>query len=139
MSTRRVLSAVLVAAFLSVAPAPGAVGSCEGDASGEPADFRDYCEQREQLVCVRRFLRREITERERDLCRWEAIDTCQRRAFPPDCQPTRREAQTCLNALSSLDTLHTQESELRDCSLQALCDLPRSAADEAAGDAGAAP
>jgi hypothetical protein len=105
-----------------MAPTPGSVGACGGDSLDEPTDLRSYCEEREQLVCVRRFLRKEITERERDACRWDAIDACALRRFTPECQPTQRQAQTCLNALSSFDTLQTRESELPECNTRALCD-----------------
>jgi len=103
------------------APTPGAVGSCGSDDLGEAADFSDYCERREQLICTRRFLRKEITAEARDLCRWEAIDACDRRSFPNDCRPSRRETEACLRALSSLDTLETPEAELSECSRGALC------------------
>jgi hypothetical protein len=66
-------------------------------------------------------LRKEITAEARDLCRWDAIDACDRRAFPSDCQPSRRETEACLRALSSLDTLDTQETEISECSRSALC------------------
>ena len=118
------------------APTPGAVGSCGRDDLGEAADFSDYCEQREQLICTRKFLRKEITAEARDLCRWDAIAACERRSFPGDCRPSLRETEACLRALSSLDTLETPESELAECSRSALCkatpseeeDLPENSA-----------
>lgn|GEM_PF-3407627 len=103
------------------APTPGAVGSCGNDELSEAAKFSDYCEQREQLLCTRKFLRKEITAEARDLCRWDAIDACDRRSFPGDCRPSRRETEACLRALSSLDTLDTPESEIAECSRSALC------------------
>jgi hypothetical protein len=103
------------------APTPGAVGSCGSDELSAAAKFSDYCEQREQLICTRKFLRKEITAEARDLCRWDAIDACDRRAFPGDCRPSRRETEACLRALSSLDTLDTPESEIAECSRSALC------------------
>ena len=103
------------------APTPGAVGSCGHDDLSEAANFSDYCDRREQLICTRRFLRKEITAEARDLCRWDAIAACDRRSFPGDCRPSRRETDACLRALSSLDTLETQESEIAECSRSALC------------------
>jgi len=108
-------------ALAIAAPTPGSVGACGGDDLDGPADFQSYCRTREQLGCVRRFLRKEITEAERDACRWDAVDTCKQRSFPRECQPSRREAQACLNALSSFDTLRTKENKLPECNTQALC------------------
>jgi hypothetical protein len=104
-----------------VAPTPGAVGSCDDGDLEDPVDFSYYCRNREELACVRRFLRRELTEGERDGCRLDAVDACRRRAFPSDCRPSRRTAEACLNALRSLDTLETPEDELDECNTSALC------------------
>jgi hypothetical protein len=112
------------------APTPGAVGSCGGDDLAKPADFRSYCQQREQFICTRRFLRKEITEETRDICRWDALDACDRRTFPGDCAPSRRETEACLRALSSLDTVETPESEISECSRSALCKATPSEADD---------
>jgi hypothetical protein len=106
---------------LIAAPTPGSVGSCGADKLDDSADFSSYCQQREQLGCVRRFLRNEITAATRDQCRWDAIDACARSAFPSDCRPTRRETDACLNALSSFDTLKTQEDAIPECDQKALC------------------
>lgn len=106
---------------LVVAPTPGAVGSCDDGELDDPVDFSYYCRNREELACVRRFLRRELTENERDECRLDAVDACQRRAFPSDCRPTRRTAESCLNALRSLDTVETKEDELSECNARELC------------------
>jgi hypothetical protein len=103
------------------APTPGAVGSCGRDDLAELADFSSYCQQREQLICTRKYLRKEITAESRDICRWDAIDACDRRAFPGDCRPTRRETEACLRALSSFDTLETKEANLAECSRSVLC------------------
>lgn len=117
---------------LLMGPTPGAVGSCGEDHLGEPAELEGYCSQRDQLVCVRRSLRRELTNQETDECRRAAIDRCQTRSWAPECQPTQRQARACLNALQSFDTLATQESELDECSFSALCGIaappPRSPA-----------
>lgn len=129
----RIALVTLAAACFIMAPTPGSVGACGGDDLSDPADFQSYCEERGQLVCVRRFLRRELTERERDACRWKAVDDCARRTFPSDCHPTERRAQACLNALSSFDTLETKESEIAECNTEALCDAPPSAAGADAG------
>ncbi len=136
MSARRL--AFVVGAWLALmGPTPGAVGACGGDDLAGPADFQPYCQQREQLICVRRDLRREITDAERDRCRLAGIDACKLRSFPSDCHPTERQARTCLNALASFDTLNTKEDKLPECVTSALCQLPPSAAsDAAASDAG---
>jgi hypothetical protein len=117
----RALLFIPLAWLLVSAPTPGSVGSCGADQLNDPADFSSYCQQREQLGCVRRFLRKEITAATRDQCRWDAIDACSRSAFPSDCRPTRREADACLNALSSFDTLSTQEQNIPECKQKALC------------------
>jgi hypothetical protein len=113
---------LVILGYLAIAaPTPGAVGSCGRDDLAEPAEFSSYCQEREQLICTRKYLRKEITAEARDICRWDAIDACERRAFPRDCRPTRRETEACLRALSSFDTLETKESELSECSRSALC------------------
>ena len=112
-------------------PTPGAVGGCGGDELDREADLESYCSQREQLVCVRRALRREITSGERDDCRRQAIVACRNRSWAPQCSPTERQTRACLNALSSTETLQTPEDELEECQTRALCNAP-------AADAGAA-
>ena len=77
---------LVILGYLAIAaPTPGAVGSCGRDDLAEPADFSSYCEEREQLICTRKYLRKEITAEARDICRWDAVDACERRAFPSDC------------------------------------------------------
>ncbi len=105
----------------AVAPTPGAVGSCDDGDLSEPVNFTYYCRNREELACVRRLLRKEITEAESKECRWDAVDACRRRDFPSDCHPTKRAAEACLNALRSLDTLETKEADLEECNTDALC------------------
>ena len=87
------------------------------------ADIQRYCSQREQLVCVRRNLRKEITNGQRDDCRRAALKQCASRSWAPECHPTEREARACINALSDLDTLKTPEDEIHECSTKALCTL----------------
>jgi hypothetical protein len=135
-------SRLLLALLLSLVagPTPGAVGSCGGDPLAKPADLERYCTQRDQLVCVRRSLRKELTAQETNDCRRAAIAQCGDRYWLPECQPSEREARACLNALESLDTLQTPESELSECSISALCKLstpPPSPASEVAGGDGA--
>lgn len=109
--------------LLLAGPAPGAVGSCGGDdGQSEPADFGDYCQEREQLVCERRKTRGEITAAAAIDCRRRAIELCGRRSFVPGCTPTRREADACVNALYSLSTLDQDVDELAEC--RDLCGLP---------------
>jgi len=97
---------------------PGAVGSCNGDDElSRPAEFRSYCEQREQLVCIRRFLREEITAEARDICLWDALAACALRAFPAGCEPTLRETDACVRALSALDTVDTPDDQIGECQL----------------------
>jgi hypothetical protein len=107
--------------MMIAAPTPGAVGSCGRDELSEPADLMSYCQRREELICTRKFLRQEITAEARDICRWDAADACERRVFPSDCMPTRRETDACLRALASFDTLESPESELKECQREALC------------------
>jgi len=118
---------------VSVAPTPGAVGSCDDADLEAPAEFAYYCRNREELTCVRRYLRKEITERERDSCRWAAVDNCKRRAFPSDCRPTKRAAEACLNALRSFDTLEIKERSLVECDSDALCRVTPSEDPDAGG------
>lgn len=132
------------------APTPGAVGSCGGDSElDELAELQPYCEEREELTCVRMALRRELSVVERDDCRRCALDfdglsnerkrecldpetkwnedraqpfvPCDRRFWPADCRPTVRQTNACLNALRSRDTLETAESSIHECNTKALC------------------
>jgi hypothetical protein len=132
MSTRyarRVVGWLFIALLIS-APTPGAVGSCGSDELAAPADLVAYCTEREELICVRRHERRELSVIERDQCRRDEIARCAHRFWAPGCAPTKREANACLNALRSLDTLSTRESELDECQSEALCTarLPADAA-----------
>jgi hypothetical protein len=127
---------LLLLSILIMAPTPGSVGSCGDDKLDDSADFKSYCEQREQLNCTRRYLRKEITAQTRDECRWDAIDACARSAFPSDCQPTKRETQACLNALASFDTLQTKEQDLPECKKQALCTATPSEQRDAGSEGG---
>jgi len=117
---RRAIAWAFLAALIS-APTPGAVGSCGSDDLSGTADLVSYCSEREELICVRRFERREISVIERDDCRRAEIARCERRFWAPGCAPTKREANACLNALRSLDTLETPEGELDECQREALC------------------
>jgi hypothetical protein len=103
------------------APTPGAVGSCGGDDLSETADLQSYCIAREDLVCVRRGERGELSAVGVDKCRRDALEVCPRRWWSPECRPTEREARACLNALRSLDTLSTPEGEIEECQVSALC------------------
>lgn len=116
----RALGWLALAALIS-APTPGAVGSCGSDDLSGRADLVAYCTEREELICVRRFERREITLPDRDDCRRAEIARCARRFWAPGCAPTEREARACLNALRSRATLHTPEDELEECQREALC------------------
>jgi hypothetical protein len=128
---------LLVGYCLLTATTPGAIGSCGADDLAKSADFAPYCQEREELVCTRRFLRKEITAETRDSCRWDAVDACERRAFPPDCRPTRRETEACLRALSSFDTLDTPDDQLKECAQKELCTATPSETADAAASGGA--
>jgi hypothetical protein len=132
---RRALLLIGLGWMAIAAPTPGAVGSCGSDDLAEAANFSSYCQQREQLICTRRYLRKEITAETRDSCRWDAIDACDRRAFPSDCAPTKRETEGCLRALSSLDTLDTKEDKISECSQSALCKATPSEEEASGGGA----
>lgn len=107
---------------LLAGPTPGAVGSCGDDELSRPAEFQSYCLEREQLICVRRGMRREISTAAEHECRWDAIAFCDAvDDWNPRCRPTERVTRACLNALRSLDTLDTPEDELEECGSQALC------------------
>jgi len=115
------VAAVVVFAPLLGGPTPGAVGSCGGDDLDRFADLDTYCVEREDLVCVRRWNRGEISETEMNECRYDARDLCERRTWSADCRPTERQARACLNALAARDTLETPEDEIDECRVEALC------------------
>jgi hypothetical protein len=112
----------LALVLLLAGPAPGAVGSCSGGANLDRiADLQSYCKEREQLVCVRRGLRKELSQAQTNDCRRTAIAQCELRSWSPGCQPTQRQTRACLNALRSTDTLHTSEDRIAECNAKALC------------------
>lgn len=119
---RRVLRlcAALGLLLLLGGPTPGAVGSCGDDLSGF-ADPDEFCRAREDLTCIRRSLRGDLTEEGRDTCRRQVEALCAQRTFAPDCRPTRRQAEACLNALRARSTVDIKESELDECNTRALC------------------
>jgi hypothetical protein len=120
-NVHRVLGWALLALLIS-APTPGAVGSCGSDELSGQADLVAYCTEREELICVRRYERGDLVSvGDRDDCRREEIARCERRFWAPGCAPTKREANACLNALRSRDTLSTKEDELEECQREALC------------------
>jgi hypothetical protein len=115
-------------ALLLMGPTPGAVGSCNQDKDDNRVlsirdDMIDYCQQKEQLICYRRHLRDELDADEYTDCRHEVIRLCETRYWSPDCRPTERQAEACLRALSSMDTLDIEESEIKECSQDALCNV----------------
>lgn len=119
-------------------PTPGAVGSCGGANLDRAADLASYCKERDQLVCVRRQLRKEISIAASNDCRRQAIAQCEMRSWAPGCQPTVRQTRACLNALRSLDTLQTKENQIAECKVSALCSggaatTPRDAGSRDAG------
>jgi hypothetical protein len=130
--------ASLLLVLLLGGPTPGAVGSCSGEGKLDAfADLQSFCKEREQLECVRRALRKELTTQQRDDCRRAAIMDCEQRSWAPGCHPTERQADACLNALRSLDTLSTKEKDIAECNQQALCTTRHAAQASDAGAAGA--
>ena len=141
--TRR-LFIVLPLAMLLLGPTPGAVGSCNHDAEDNPVldtrdELIDYCQSKEQLICYRRQLREEIDADEFNECGHEAKRLCEIRYWSPDCLPTQRQADACLRALSAVDTLDTDESEIKECSEDALCNVERDGPEPSDLDAGDEP
>jgi hypothetical protein len=131
---RRFLACLALALLLG-GPTPGAVGSC-----GEEDEFVElipYCEEREQLICYRQYLRGELGSGDRGVekCRRDAVEACRNRRWAPGCRPTERQARACINALEAVDTLDTPESEIDECSDQALCRV-REEAPAGAGEGG---
>jgi len=123
---KRRLVVVLPLAVLLLGPTPGAIGSCNQDAEDNPVlnttnQLIEYCQQKEQLICYRRELRGELDKDESTECRHQAIRLCETRFWSPDCRPTKRRAEACLRALSSKDTLDTEESEIEECRTSELC------------------
>lgn len=109
---------------LLAGPTQGAVGSCSDseDPLAGRADVLAYCEERDQLVCVRRFERGEISLGQQEDCRRVALVACQSRMFLPGCTPTERQAEACLGALHSRTTLHLKADQIAEC--RAVCPLP---------------
>jgi hypothetical protein len=123
--------------FALAAPTPGAVRSCNGEGSlDQAANLVTYCKEREQLVCVRRGLRKKSSLATTNDCRRAAIQQCELRSWSPGCMPTQRQTRACLNALRSLDTLQTPEDKIPECNAQALCTAHAAAKDAGVGAAG---
>jgi hypothetical protein len=137
-STRvsRALFALIILLMLG-APTPGAVGSC-GAEDGE-ADLFSFCREREELTCWRRGLRRELTEKAVTECRENAIEQCKQRVWAPECRPTERQAEACINALRSLDTVQTVESRIAECKEKRLCTAEAAAETSDKTDSGEEP
>jgi hypothetical protein len=104
-------------------PTPGAVGDCTGDTGDEPADLAAYCQEKNELICVRRALRDDISQSESDDCRREVISACMRSSWAGDCRPTMRQTDACLNALYDRETLETPEDEIVECQRASLCNV----------------
>lgn len=133
----RLLGWTLLAAVLG-GPTPGAVGSCGGDDLADTADLASYCVDREDLVCVRRGARGELSIQGIDECRHTAREVCARRWWSPECRPSEREARACLNALRSSDTLATPEDQIDECQVSTLCHAREAAPiDKGGGDGNA--
>jgi hypothetical protein len=123
LSLRALAGCALV--LLLGGPAPGADGACSGGPNlDRAADLETYCKQRDQLVCVRRGLRKELTLGQTNDCRRTAIQQCELRSWSPGCMPTERQTRACLNALRSLDTLQTHEDQIAECNRKVLCTAP---------------
>lgn len=104
-------------------PTPGAVGDCQGDQGDEPADLREYCIEKNELICVRRAERNDIAISESTQCRYDVIDACMRSSWAGDCRPTVRQTEACLNALYDRETLNTPEDEIEECQRASLCSV----------------
>jgi len=122
----RGLLAMLGLALLT-GPSEGAVGSCSDktDPLAGPADAAAYCDEREQLLCLRRYERGELNFPEREDCRRKAVAVCQTREFFPGCAPTERQVRACLDALHSRSTLDRNVGEIKECN--SLCELDSAA------------
>ncbi len=136
-NARRLVVGALMLLFLA-GPTPGAVGSCGAEEGF--ADLLSYCREKEELICWRRELRGEFGGDPQGVvdCRRQARRECEERFWPPDCRPTERQANACINALSSADTVETAESEIAECEREALCtvDPEDTAANESAAGGG---
>jgi hypothetical protein len=120
MTAKRTLWALGLFLLLG-GPTPGAVGDCQGDHGDDAADLTDYCIEKNELICVRRAYRNEISRSESDDCRRDAIDACMRSSWAGDCRPTVRQTEACLNALYDRDTVDTPEDEIVECQRASLC------------------
>lgn len=117
---RRMLVAIGLLLLLG-GPTPGAVGNC-GEESAPLVDLIDYCVDRELLSCRRRQLRGELTVDTYEDCANKAVrEICPSRFWAPGCRPTTRQANACIEALRSYDTLHIEERDLPECKVSALC------------------
>jgi len=132
----RVLLVGLILLMLG-GPTPGAVGSC-GAKDGE-ADLFSFCREREELTCWRRGLRRELTEKAVNECRANAIEQCRLRVWAPECRPTERQANACINALRAMDTVQTVENRIGECKEKALCTAGAANASSSEIDGGETP
>lgn len=100
-------------------PAPGSVGACGEDS--ELVEPVGYCKRREQIICARQLARGEVDRIGYETCVLEAQAVCERRIFAPECRPTQRQADACLRALRSTETLQTPADQVEECSTEALC------------------
>jgi len=133
----------LILAMLLVGPTPGAVGSCNQNEDDNPVldmgdEMIDYCQEKEELTCFRQGERGELDKEkgEVDACRKAVRRICETRTWQPDCRPTKRQAEACINALRSMDTLDTEESKIKECSEDALCNVEYEKPESSDSDAG---
>ncbi len=119
---RRALVATSLLLLLG-GPTPGAVGSC-GEESAPLVDLVDYCVDRELLSCRRRQLRGELNDDTYADCADDVVRViCPSRFWAPGCRPTTRQANACIEALRSYDTLQIEERDLPECKVSALCTI----------------
>lgn len=112
--------ALLTAAVLCLAPAPGNTGGCGADSTDEAADFVDFCLRSRSFACVRNEARGE--EDDVQTCVDAALESCTAIGFwPATCEPPPRvrEIDACINTLRRSDNLDLRLSEqaVEECRL----------------------
>jgi len=94
-------------------PSPGHVGSCDG--SGELATPSEYCPLYRAYFCAREFQGGRINAAEYTTCADQSGAFCVGFNFDAACHPTKRRADSCIQAMMDAGRVSTPTTALPEC------------------------
>jgi len=92
---------------------PGYVGSCER--SGALATPSEYCPLYRAYFCAREFQGGRINAAEYTTCADQSTAFCVGFNFDSACHPTKRRAESCIQAMMDAGRVSTPTSSLPEC------------------------